>query len=130
MAPPPRGKSKTAFDRPVTDRHNRSRRHPGKPRGNGDQRSVMRTSLRTNVAASLAALTIGLAVLGATPASADSWHHHGYHHGFWGPGIALGVLGLAAGAAYEASQDNCVEYRPSYDRWGHYVGQRPVNVCQ
>lgn len=87
----------------------------------------MRPSFKTTIAASLAALTLGLAVVGATPASAKPWPHPGFHHGFWGPGIGLGLIGLAAGAAYA---DNCVEYRPIYDRWGHYIGQQPINVCQ
>jgi hypothetical protein len=86
----------------------------------------MRTSFKTTIAASLAALTIGLTVLGSTPASANQWHHHG----FWGPGIALGVIGLAAGAAYAASEESdCIRYRPVYNHWGQYVGDREVNVC-
>jgi hypothetical protein len=89
----------------------------------------MRPSIKTTIAASLAALTLGLAVVGSTPASAHPWPHNGFHHGFWGPGIGLGILGLAAAGAYAASQD-CVEYRPIYDRWGHYMGQEPINVCQ
>lgn len=87
----------------------------------------MRPSPKTTVAASLAALVLGMSVLGSTPASAHQWSHHG---GFWGPGIALGVIGLAAGAAYAASEDSdCVRERPVYDRYGHYVGTREVNVC-
>jgi hypothetical protein len=100
------------------------------PRERGDE--VMRTSLKNTTAASLAALAIGLAVV--SPASAHSWHHSGFHghHGFYGPGLALGVFGLAAGAiaASAVSEDSCVEYRPIYDRWGNYIGQQPINVCQ
>jgi hypothetical protein len=51
----------------------------------------------------------------------------------WGPVAALGVAGLVAGAIV-ASQgpyyNDCTGYRPVYDGYGNYVGQRPVNVCQ
>ena len=51
--------------------------------------------------------------------------------GYWGPGLALGVFGLAAGAiAASAAEDNCIEYRPTYDRYGNFMGRQPVNVCQ
>jgi hypothetical protein len=91
----------------------------------------MRSSLKNTFAASLAALTIGLTIINPAPASAHNWHPGGGHHGFWGPGLALGVLGLAAGAvAYSAAEDNCVEYRPTYDRWGNFTGRQPFNVCQ
>jgi hypothetical protein len=85
----------------------------------------MRTSIRSTIVASLAALTLGLAVVGSTPAAA---HEHWHHGGFWGPGLALGVLGLAGAAAY-ASEDDCLRSRPIYDHWGNYIGQRTVNVC-
>jgi len=90
----------------------------------------MRPTVKNAIVASLAALTLGLAVVSATPASANPWPHPGFHHGYWGPGLALGVVGLAAGAAYAASQDDCVEYRPIYDRWGRYLGRRAIDVCQ
>ena len=87
----------------------------------------MRTSFKSTIAASLAALTLGLAVLGSTPAAAKPWPNH---HGFWGPGLALGVIGVAAGAAaYSASEDDCLRSRPVYDHRGNYVGDRTVNVC-
>lgn len=87
----------------------------------------MRASFKTAVAGSLAALAFGVSVLGSTaPAAAHGWHHHG----FWGPGIAFGVLGLAAAGAYAASEESdCVRERPIYDRYGYYVGTREVNVC-
>ena len=78
--------------------------------------------------ASLAALALGAAVLGASPASAHSWRGGWHHHGYWGPGVAFGVLGLAAGAIV-ASQYECVRYRPVYDSYGHYVGRQAVNIC-
>jgi len=86
----------------------------------------MRPSLKTAVAGSLAALVLSMSVLGATPASAHGWGWH--HHGFWGPGFAIGVLGLAAAGAYAASED-CIQERPVYDRYGYYIGTREVNVC-
>jgi hypothetical protein len=90
----------------------------------------MRPSLKTTIAASLAALALCLS-LSASPASAKPWPHPGFgHHGFFGPGLALGLVGLAAAGAIAASQDDCVEYRPTYDHWGRYIGQQPVNVCQ
>jgi hypothetical protein len=93
----------------------------------------MRTSLKSTIAASLAALAVGLTIVGPTPASAHDWHggYHGHHGGYWGPGLALGVFGLAAGAiAASAAEDDCVRYRPTYDRYGNFMGRQPVNVCQ
>jgi hypothetical protein len=91
---------------------------------------TMRTAVKKTLAAALAAVTLSLAVAGPTPASAHTWVHGGYHGhgGFWGPGVALGVFGLAAGAI-AASQYDCVRYTPVYDAYGNYIGQRPVNVC-
>jgi hypothetical protein len=86
----------------------------------------MRNTVKKTVVGDLAALTLSAAVIGATPASAGGWHHH--HYGFWGPGVALGVLGLAAGAM-AASEYECVRYQPIYDAYGNYVGRRAVNVC-
>jgi hypothetical protein len=90
----------------------------------------MRISLKNTVAASLAALTLALALAGPTPASAKQWFGGGgfHHHGFGG-GLAIGVFGLAAGAAI-AAEDNCVDYRPIYDRYGRYLGRRAINVCE
>jgi hypothetical protein len=88
---------------------------------------MIAANFKKTVAAALAALTLGLAVASPTPASAHYWHG-GYHRGFWGPGVAFGVLGLAAGAI-AASQYECVRYRPVYDAYGRYMGQEPVNVC-
>jgi len=68
------------------------------------------------------------------------WHGGGWHGGGWGGGWGWGAaglgLGLAAGAlAYPyygygyGYDDGCYRYRPIYDQWGNYIGQRPVNVC-
>ena len=85
----------------------------------------MRASAKKSIALSLAALMLGASLAAsATPAAAKPWWPHPH---FWGPGLGLGIgLGvLGAAAAY----DSCVEYRPMYDRWGNYLGQRAVNVC-
>jgi hypothetical protein len=87
----------------------------------------MRAAITKTVAAALAAVALSLAVAGPTPAAAHTWVHGG-HGGFWGPGVALGVFGLAAGAI-AASQYDCVRYAPVYDAYGNYIGHRPVNVC-
>ena len=85
----------------------------------------MRNIVRKTAVAALAALTLSAAI-GATPASAGGWHP--YHHGYWGPAVAFGVIGLAAGAI-AASEYSCVRYQPVYDAYGNYVGRRAVNVC-
>jgi hypothetical protein len=87
---------------------------------------IMAAIVRKTLAATLAAVTLSLAVAGPTPASAHPWQHGGGHG--WGPGLALGVIGLAAGAI-AASQYDCVRYTPVYDAYGNYIGRRPVNVC-
>jgi hypothetical protein len=90
----------------------------------------MNSSVKTLVAGAMAAVIVAFAAV--APASANPWWPHPYHYGHygygWGPAAAVGIFGLAAGAAI-ASQDGCVRYQPMYDRWGNYIGQRPVNVC-
>jgi hypothetical protein len=108
----------------------------------------MRASMTKVVAVLLTALILGVGALGAsTPAAASPWRgswHGGWHGGGWrggygwgwGPGLALG--GLALGAAIASAPyyypyygyNNCVSYQPVYDRWGHYIGRQPVNMCQ
>jgi hypothetical protein len=88
----------------------------------------MRASLKKTVAGSLAALVLALGVTAAaTPASAWGYRHGGY----WGPGIGLGVAGLAVGAiiASQTPYYGCTRWRPIYDAYGNYIGRRPVNVC-
>ena len=88
----------------------------------------MNASLKKTVAGTMAALTLAFAVFAAAPASAGPWpHNHGW--GGWGPYAAVGVLGLAAGAAVASQDYDCTRYQPMYDRWGNYIGRRPVNVC-
>jgi hypothetical protein len=88
----------------------------------------MRNTITKTIAATLAAVALSLAV-SASPASAGGWHGGWHHHGgFWGPGVAFGVFGLAAGAI-AASQYECVRYRPAYDGYGNYIGQQAVNIC-
>lgn len=61
---------------------------------------------------------------------------YGYRRG-WAPGAAvgLGVLGGAAiiGAAtarpYYYGRQCWAEARPVYDRWGNYIGDRNIRVC-
>ena len=92
----------------------------------------MRAISKLTVAGAVAALSL-TAIVAATPAAADPWHH--YHHGYWGPAVAAGVIGLAAGAIIASQQpvyvvnDGCVRWRPVYDRYGRYLGDRRVNVC-
>jgi hypothetical protein len=80
------------------------------------------------------------------------WGGGGWRGG-WGPGLGLGIVGgLAAGAiiasqapyyggyyggypygygygGYPYGYGGCVRYRPIYDQWGNYLGQRAVNAC-
>jgi hypothetical protein len=86
--------------------------------------------MKKTIAASLAALTLSLSLMSVNPASAHYLSHPGYHgyHGGWGPGVALGLFGLAAGAIV-ASQVDCVRYRPVFDADGNYAGRQAVNVC-
>jgi hypothetical protein len=113
----------------------------------------MRTTLTKIAAVSVAAIALGVATVGATtPASAagpwhggggfhGGWHggggwRGGWHGGGWGWGLPL-AAGALAGAALAApyyyggyyGDAGCVAYQPSYDQWGNYLGQRPVNMC-
>ncbi len=120
--------------------------------------------MRTNLMkVALAAAALAAAPAMATPAAADplwcgqnvvcapggGWNADGGHrHGpAWGPALAFGALGIAAGAiiasqaqpAYAQApvylsppppdEDGCWERRAVYDRWGRYEGRRLVNVC-
>ena len=56
------------------------------------------------------------------------WHGGGWHGGWGGPAV---VGGLAAGALLAAPYygGSCYAYRPTYDAYGNYLGQQPVNMC-
>ena len=113
----------------------------------------MNAFLKKSAVAAVAALTLGLGTVAATtPVEAAGWAWHGgWGRGWgWGPAVGLGVVGGAvAGAAiasngpyygyygpyygpgpYAAPPPNCTAYRPVYDAYGHYLGRRPVDVCQ
>ena len=77
--------------------------------------------LRTVLAAAAVALGLGLAV--SSPASANPFHH--FHH--WGHGFGWGGFGMVDIGG--SDEDSCIRWRPSFNRYGEYVGQRPVNVC-
>ena len=59
---------------------------------------------------------------------------------YWGPGLAFGIMGLAAGAIiasemrpgyYYGSEgdDGCWIVRPVRNHWGHVVGYRRYYAC-
>ena len=86
------------------------------------------------IAASALALGTLASVTVASTEAADA-------HNYWGPGLAFGVMGLAAGAiianqaypyggyapVYE--DQGCWVARPAYNRWGHFIGYRRYYVC-
>ena len=102
--------------------------------------------MKITAAGPLAALALASGVMAsAAPAAARPWG--GYHHGGWGPGMAVGagLLGLAVGAAI-ADHPRPYAYGPSYyapgyygagyygcrtvTRWDPYWGgYRPVRAC-
>ena len=116
----------------------------------------MRALLYKSTAIALTALFLGFGVAAATStpvaAAGPGFYHRGYwggghwHGGWWGPGIGLGILGLAAGAAiasqpyygpspyygpgYGPGPDGCMAYQPVYAPGGRYLGRRWVDVCQ
>ena len=111
----------------------------------------MTAILRKSIVGAVAALSLGATlVASATPAAAD-WRGHrggwgGGHHRGWGGPVAAGVIGgLALGAlaanaapryaspAYAApvyGGDCFLQDRPTYDRWGRFLGYRQVTVCE
>ena len=65
----------------------------------------MRSLSRKTIGATLALAVLSSALAASSPASAHQWRD-GFHRGSWGPGLAIGVIGLAAGAII-ASQYDC-----------------------
>jgi hypothetical protein len=62
-----------------------------------------------------------------------NWDHHHHHHHFFGGFAPFAYYGgypyYDSGYDNDYSYDDCTEYRPVYDRYGRYLGRRPVNVC-
>ena len=104
----------------------------------------MRNAIPKALVAGVTALSLTASVFGATPAAAEGryvhhWRGHYGHYGHWrggsgwlGPAI---IGGLAAGALLSAPHytygygSSCYAYAPTYDAYGDYIGQQPVNVC-
>ena len=84
----------------------------------------MRMISKTSVVAAVTALAILSSVFSA---EAKPWPHpHWGGHGYWVPGVAVGLIGaIAAGAIV----NNCYVQQPIYDGYGNVVGYRPVNTC-
>jgi hypothetical protein len=92
------------------------------------RRIHMRASVKKSIALSVGAMTLGFGIFAAaTPAAAHPWPHHGFHGGFFAGALGLGLLGGMVASQY--GDDSCVQYRPTYDRWGNYIGRRAVDAC-
>jgi hypothetical protein len=125
-------------------------RHEPKTRTFGRREEKSMTVLRKSITGALAALTLGATVAAtATPASADWRGHrggwHGGHQRGWGGPVAAGVIGGLALGAFAANAgpryyaptagqrfyggDCFRQDRPTYDRWGRFIGYRAVTVC-
>jgi hypothetical protein len=75
------------------------------------------------------------------------WHGYGYRgygwrggYGNYGWGYPAAAFGLGLLGAYGAYggynayyngyyANDCTQYRPVYDRWGHYLGRQAIYVC-
>jgi hypothetical protein len=66
------------------------------------------------------------------------WRNGYWNNGWWGPALAAGLLTGAViasspgwgGYGYGYGGGNgCWQYRPTYDGYGHFLGQRWVTVC-
>jgi hypothetical protein len=58
------------------------------------------------------------------PAMIQSPDHNKGRYGYWSGNFGYGGVDMVS------SDDTCFEYRRTYDRWGHYLGRQPINVCQ
>jgi hypothetical protein len=82
-------------------------------------------AMKKVLTAAVAALTIATTVAAATSdanAKGFKWGGWGYGKGYYGYGIAAGVLGAAALATYATA----CERVPMFDQFGNYVGSRRV----
>jgi hypothetical protein len=79
--------------------------------------------IRTVLAA--AAVALGLGLTASSPASAFYLNHH--HH--WGHGFGFGWGGVGFADVGGFDDESCVQWRPMHNRFGEYIGRRPVNVC-
>jgi hypothetical protein len=64
------------------------------------------------------------------------WRGGVWYNGWWGPAVAAGILTGAAIASAPYWGDygyggggGCWQYRPTYDGYGHFLGQSWVNLC-
>ena len=79
------------------------------------------------------------------PAPGPGWGwHSGYwnggvwYNGWWAPAVAAGLVAgaIATAPAWSGgyggygSGDGCWAYRPTYDGYGNYLGERWVTTCQ
>ena len=59
------------------------------------------------------------------------WRGGRWYNGWWGPAVAAGLAtGAIIATAPAWSGGNCWQYRPVYDGYGNWLGNRNVNVCQ
>ena len=65
---------------------------------------------------------------------AGYWRGGVWYNGWWAAPVVAGVAaGVAAGAIIAAAPPpapGCWQYRPVYDAYGHWLGNRTVNVCR
>ena len=58
------------------------------------------------------------------------YYGYGYGYPYYGVGYGYGYPYYGAGYGYGYGNGNgCLVYRRTYNRYGHYIGRRLVNVC-